>query len=559
MKNWRKIVVTGMVAGMIAFTGCSSNVPETNQGNRNGQRVVDAVNNRAGNYNAGRTRNTTRRADGTRVTRGFNRGVNRGAHHGRHGVNHNVGTSTHATRTPHRSTTNRVANPQRGRVGHTFGYDHSGYADSLYHDGGYDLAHYGGINTATPGAQRNNSTSINNRVVRSTPATPNHTARKSTRKAPTGTLTRSATPSRNTVTPAPKATKTTTRSTTPARSTAAPKANANRTTTRNHTPKATANRSVTRSTTNRAAAPKVANNTHVVRGNQHRPTTQYRNSRPVGRTHRARNTGTGLNIANSYKPAPQHNQDIIKHSAIIEHQEQVVNNRLYNTGVHHMRNMNQTQRSTPTRGITRNSSVRNDAKANGTANRGSRRHPASNVTNNINATNGITTRKNLAHRSNADVINQGLYGSSNFTVDGNNQFAIPANASENNDYAFFKRNKTQNDETPATPVPGTPGQSPAGQAPTPAAQPVPNRNTRTAPTAQPVPNPAVTPAPTSMGDHAYDADDMRDNIHDIDDGVNNDKNLNNDDNGNYGNQLKPVPRANRKTTPARRLGQRVMK
>jgi len=69
--NWRRIVVVGTVAGMIAITGCSSNLPETNQGNRNGQRVVDAVNHRQDTYTTTArpetTRNTTRNT--TRHTR----------------------------------------------------------------------------------------------------------------------------------------------------------------------------------------------------------------------------------------------------------------------------------------------------------------------------------------------------------------------------------------------------------------------------------------------------------------------------------------------------------
>jgi outer membrane protein assembly factor BamE (lipoprotein component of BamABCDE complex) len=72
--NWRKIVAISAVAGMLAVTGCSSNVPERNQGNRNGQRVVDAVNGRADSYSGERT---TRGIFG-RTTRGVNRAANRG-------------------------------------------------------------------------------------------------------------------------------------------------------------------------------------------------------------------------------------------------------------------------------------------------------------------------------------------------------------------------------------------------------------------------------------------------------------------------------------------------
>jgi len=73
MMNWRRILVTGMVAGTILFTGCSSNLPETNQGNRNGQRVVDAVNGRTDSYDVNRTTRSTNRRIGTRNVDGRHR------------------------------------------------------------------------------------------------------------------------------------------------------------------------------------------------------------------------------------------------------------------------------------------------------------------------------------------------------------------------------------------------------------------------------------------------------------------------------------------------------
>jgi len=89
--NWRKILVTGTVAGMVAVTGCSGNVPENNQGNRNGQRFVDGVYARPDNYNASRTRgrrvgytNRYPNRDG-RVTRNLNR-TSDGAVSGRDGA-----------------------------------------------------------------------------------------------------------------------------------------------------------------------------------------------------------------------------------------------------------------------------------------------------------------------------------------------------------------------------------------------------------------------------------------------------------------------------------------
>jgi hypothetical protein len=41
--NWRKALTAGAVAGMLVISGCSSNVPENNLGNRNGIRLTESV------------------------------------------------------------------------------------------------------------------------------------------------------------------------------------------------------------------------------------------------------------------------------------------------------------------------------------------------------------------------------------------------------------------------------------------------------------------------------------------------------------------------------------
>jgi len=46
----KQLLATGLIVGMVAITGCAHNLPETNQGNRNGQRVADAVNHRPDSY-----------------------------------------------------------------------------------------------------------------------------------------------------------------------------------------------------------------------------------------------------------------------------------------------------------------------------------------------------------------------------------------------------------------------------------------------------------------------------------------------------------------------------
>ena len=55
--NWKKIIVSGVVAGMVIVTGCAG-LPENNHGNRNGERLTNAV-----------------ARDG--ATRGMTRGINR--------------------------------------------------------------------------------------------------------------------------------------------------------------------------------------------------------------------------------------------------------------------------------------------------------------------------------------------------------------------------------------------------------------------------------------------------------------------------------------------------
>jgi len=213
MKNWRKILVTGMVAGMIAVTGCSSSVPEVNQGNRNGQRVVDAVNGRTDSYsfNRARTRNT-----GERTMRGFNRGFRRAARtnnnnvtrarlhdgatrnrHHNNAINHGLGldgsshyrhpgqTTGTARQVPNRSTNTL----NRGRVGHTFGYDQHAYGvDGEY---GYDLGQR--ANTRVNDTAKHKASNFNNCVVRRTPprsTVAHNTTKKAahpTRKAATAT------------------------------------------------------------------------------------------------------------------------------------------------------------------------------------------------------------------------------------------------------------------------------------------------------------------------------------------------------------------------------------
>jgi hypothetical protein len=93
--NFKRIFAVMAIGGMLAVTGCSSNTPARNQGNRNGQRVADAANRRADSYagidhteGTGRTtrglfgRNTD---NGSRITRTENRSTTLGRPHYRAG------------------------------------------------------------------------------------------------------------------------------------------------------------------------------------------------------------------------------------------------------------------------------------------------------------------------------------------------------------------------------------------------------------------------------------------------------------------------------------------
>jgi len=92
--NYKRLIAVTAVAGMLAVTGCSANTPARNQGNRNGQRVADAVNRRPDSYaNDGIVDRTTR------------------------GLNRESGLGGRYTRTPNRA--NTFGRPA-SRAGNTF-------------------------------------------------------------------------------------------------------------------------------------------------------------------------------------------------------------------------------------------------------------------------------------------------------------------------------------------------------------------------------------------------------------------------------------------------------
>jgi len=154
----KRMIAVGLVAGMLAVTGCSGNIPSRNQGNRNGQRVADAVNRRPDSY-TGRTRGLFGRTSGV---------------------------NSRYTRTPNRS--NTFGRPQN-RIGHTFRYgnDYNSYPRTLNEDIGSGTARYemnrterGVSNTGTNRAARRSGNRTNSGTRRAHTATHNTVSRQAT-------------------------------------------------------------------------------------------------------------------------------------------------------------------------------------------------------------------------------------------------------------------------------------------------------------------------------------------------------------------------------------------
>jgi len=484
MKNWRRIVVTGLIAGMVAFTGCSSNVPDTNQGNRNGQRVVDAVNNRGDSYRTTRGRTTeTRRTDGVRGHRGINRSARRTVNRNdlrtetgsRNITGHNrtVTRSAGTHRAPNHATRNHATrnhgyNRQHGRVGHTFGYGHYGYNDAYdceagnYCAGGYDRGQRASTRSNTPTSRPFNpagiNTGINNRVVRSTPvaraSAPTSTARKST--ATTGTATRNTsksttkTTTRSTATPRPAAAiapkvQTKPVAAKPRTSTATPQTR----TTRSARPASTNVNTVNNPSNQVVQTPKV-HETHVT---TQTTSTNPRNARQANATRRAQTSRKASNRdGRTYMPkaamrsagaVQRTNRDTARVNSTTPirnaRDAQKARERGYNRSVHQMFDINNPVTSN-TSNITRN------IRPNASATRNS--HRASNAISNNMAFNHAVNSDGNSRLSAGNAQFAGFTGVS--TVHGGDEYAI------NDNYAFFKRNKA--DET--TPIPANPEVTP---------------------------------------------------------------------------------------------------
>jgi len=155
--NWKNFAITGLVVGMVAVTGCSSNLPETNQGNRNGQRVADAVNRREDTYRTTSNRLAYTENSGTYHTNGALDRTTRN-------IRHAADKITHPTRNTTRNTVNNPLNVGRpqGRIGNAFHY-------------GNETSHVTGLNEVTAydmGVTASEQALVNTRTTRNTTVNP---------------------------------------------------------------------------------------------------------------------------------------------------------------------------------------------------------------------------------------------------------------------------------------------------------------------------------------------------------------------------------------------------
>ena len=324
MLNWRRIAVTGLVAGMVAVTGCSTNLPETNQGNRNGQRVVDSVNRRSDTY-----RGTGIEQDGVvgRTTRGIRRSTR------------NV---TNPTRSTTRNNSLNIGRPQ-GRVGNTYRYGNNhGTTRNLDNNRTGDYSHYDNYNNMQGGydygVSANDRATVSNRTTRSTaiaPAIAPSTQKTETKRVDTK---RKATPDKS-AKPEAQKTKTVTRSA--ATAPAAPKvthksthkANVNRTTNTNRVEK---NHVQTRNNQTRNIAPNAVPVPSTTVAHKKASTNRYGMNLNTNRPNRAarrsanKNTNKNTNV-NRNTNIKRHNSSNMstplgKTVAVINSEDNVISN-----------------------------------------------------------------------------------------------------------------------------------------------------------------------------------------------------------------------------------------
>jgi len=144
----KQLAATGLIVGMIAIagTGCARNLPQTNQANRNGQRVADAVHHRPDTYRNTNIAERETRGVGETANRAVTRSTNPTARR----------TTPHTAPATPNTTNNRSLNLGRpqGRIGNAFRYNHqTGTAHGVHGTGERQEELIANTNTAvTPAA-----------------------------------------------------------------------------------------------------------------------------------------------------------------------------------------------------------------------------------------------------------------------------------------------------------------------------------------------------------------------------------------------------------------------
>lgn len=120
--KYRNVLAGAALVGMMAITGCSSGAyPENNEGNRNGERLVESVTRNADGYEGNRTRGFTRGFTRNANNRSERRNITRNSQTTRN-INGLNRSNTHTNRAYNRAN-NRNNTRGLAPAAHTFEYE----------------------------------------------------------------------------------------------------------------------------------------------------------------------------------------------------------------------------------------------------------------------------------------------------------------------------------------------------------------------------------------------------------------------------------------------------
>ena len=451
--NWKQIAITGILAGVVTATGCSTNnTTDSNQGTRNAQRVTESTNRRADYSNGGVINN---------VTRGINRAANsisndiKGS-----GINNNNRTNTTRSSNPL-----NVGNPQ-GRIGNTYKYPgHKSNVQGVNRNNEYSVngSEVTGVGVDRTVACVNRATAFDNGVT-----VTNNQVTQAEQNMVNGRTVRSTAP----------------------QAAIAPTQTAARTTT-NNGPRAEVKRIDTKrkETPTRTAAPK-ANEKHEQKPAELKPITRSVPLNPIGKTHRvgqnrtmarkfvnsettprvtrSRNASTRITGNNATVNTRGNNNPGVNAGVV-----RGLNNSNINNGVVHNANNGNVTRNTTVRkarqkhnvngvnhgvvrglnthstmnnGVTRNANngvVRNTTNSNKTVRKARQNHNANGVVRGMNGTNTVNNSVVRGMNSGNYMDTTGISDQTVAVVNNEDTFV------SNNDVAFFR--KKTDEQAPTTP------------------------------------------------------------------------------------------------------------